>query len=240
MTNRRGLPQEVLSDNGTNFVGGNNELKELVNSLDKKKIGKSTANKGIRWHFNAPLGPHLGGVFETMIKAAKRATYKILGNADIRDEELHTAFTGAESLLNSRPLTYQSTDIRDDVPLTPNHLLIGQVGERFAQDSVDKEPFSPRKRWRQVQELIRHYWKRWMREWLPTLTQRKKWTKEKSDLKEGDVVIVISPETPRGKWPLGRVMKVYPGRDGHVRVASVKIGEKEYTRPISRLCPIEV
>ena len=31
--------------------------------------------------------------------------------------------TGAESLLNSRPLTYQSANIKDDVPLTPNHFF---------------------------------------------------------------------------------------------------------------------
>ena len=40
-----------------------------------------------------------------MIKAAKRAIFAILGNADVNDEELMTAFTGAESLINSRPLT---------------------------------------------------------------------------------------------------------------------------------------
>ena len=32
-----------------------------------------------------------------------------------------TVVTGAESLLNSRPLTYQLTNIKDDVPLTPNN-----------------------------------------------------------------------------------------------------------------------
>ena len=42
----------------------------------------------------------VGGVFETMIKAAKRAIIAILGNADVADEELMTAFTGAESLIN--------------------------------------------------------------------------------------------------------------------------------------------
>ena len=89
MANRRGLPIEVLSDNGTNFVGGNNELKDLVSKLNEEKNTKSIANKGIKWYFIEPLGPHLGGVLETMIKAAKKAIHLILGNADVRDEELH-------------------------------------------------------------------------------------------------------------------------------------------------------
>ena len=82
MVNQRGLPLEVLSDNGTNIVGGNTDLKELIINLEKDKIKMSTANKGIKWHFNTPLGPHLGGVFETMIKAAKWAVSNIIGNAD--------------------------------------------------------------------------------------------------------------------------------------------------------------
>ena len=58
-----------------------------------------------------------------MIKAAKRAIIAILRNADIIDEKLLTAFTGVESLLNSRPLTYQSVNPEDTTPLTPNHFL---------------------------------------------------------------------------------------------------------------------
>ena len=75
MTSRRGLPHKVLSDNGTNFVGANTELKELTRKLDKSNIEKSAANNGIKWHFNPPLGPHFSGVHQTMIKAAKRAIY---------------------------------------------------------------------------------------------------------------------------------------------------------------------
>ena len=48
MTNRWGLPREILSDNGDNFVGGNKELSDLVKELDQDKIVKSTENQGIQ------------------------------------------------------------------------------------------------------------------------------------------------------------------------------------------------
>ena len=183
MVNRRGLPSEVLSDNGTNFVGANRELRELVQQIDKNKVEQKTADRGIKWHFNPPLAPHFGGVHETMIKAAKRAIVAILQNADVTDEELMTAFTGAEALINSRPLTYQSMNPKDDVPLTPNHFLFGQIGGQFAPQSVDETDFNPRKRWRRIQEVVRHFWNRWLKEWVPGLNTRKKWVHPAEGLK---------------------------------------------------------
>jgi len=78
-----------------------------------------------------------------MIKSAKRAAYAILGTADVTDEELMTTFTGAEALINSRPLTYQSANPSNYTPITPNHFLIGQVGGQFAPGSVDNGQFGP-------------------------------------------------------------------------------------------------
>ena len=240
MVSRRGLPEEMLSDNGTNFVGGHNELKDLVKQLDKDKIQDSTANRGVKWYFNPPAAPHFSGVHEVMIKAAKRAIYSILGNADITDEELQSAIIGAEGLINSRPLTYQSANEKDIVPLTPNHFLHGQVGGQFAPDSVDIEPFNPWKRWRLVQELVRHFWARWLKEWLPALNSRKKWYAEKRDIAIDDIVLVMATDTPRGKWPLGRVVQTYPGPDGRVRTVDVKVGSGTMRRPIIKLCPLEM
>ena len=59
-----------------------------------------------------------------MIKAAKRATYAVLKEADVDDEELQTEFTETESLLNSSPLTTVSGDVNDELVLTQNHFLI--------------------------------------------------------------------------------------------------------------------
>ena len=92
MVARRGKPTYVVSDNGTNFVGAERELRELVEAFDQEKIAnKTTQDYAMEWKFNPPSAPHFDGVFEAMIKSAKKAIKAILGNADITDEELHTA-----------------------------------------------------------------------------------------------------------------------------------------------------
>ena len=42
-----------------------------------------------------------------------------------------------------------------------------------------------------------------------------KWTDIVKDLKNGDIVLVLEPNLPRRKWPLGRIVDTYPGKDGH-------------------------
>ena len=115
----------MLSDNGTNFVAANKELCELI--CKDPKVQSSIISKGIKWMFNPPYAPHFGGVFKIMIKSAK------------------TSFCGAEALINSRPLTYQSANVRDNVPLTPNHFLHGQMGGQFAPEVVDEVGYDPKR-----------------------------------------------------------------------------------------------
>ena len=79
-----------------------------------------------------------------------------------------------------------------------------------------------------------------MREWLPMINIRSKWWEKRPDLKAGDVVLAISADQPRGHWSLGRVSEVFPGKDGHVRVAKVQIGRDSIIRPITKLVPLEV
>ena len=150
MASRRRLPNEMYSDNGTSIKAADKEFKQLITAIEPEKIQESVANNGVTWYFNPPAAPHFGGVHETMIKAAKMAINGILGNGDITEEELMTAIVGAEALINSRPLTYQSANPADAIPLTPNHFLHGQIGGQFASTSVDNTHFNPRRRWRRV------------------------------------------------------------------------------------------
>ncbi len=241
MVARRGTPAYMLSDNGTNFVGAERELRELVEAFNQEKIiNKVAKDYKIEWKFNPPSAPHFGGVFEALIKSAKKAILAILGNADITDEELHTASCGAERLLNSRPITFVSSDSNDLAPLTPSHFLVGQLGGKFAPEVADQEEiFNPRKRWHRIQQLLSHIWKRWRKEFLPALNNRKKWFGPVHNLKKDDVVIIVDPNARRSEWPLGRITEVFPGKDGLVRVVRVKTKDGEYLRPVHRLCSLE-
>ena len=240
MVATRGKPEEVISDNGTNFVGAERELRELIQSLDQTRIADDAANKGIKWSWNPPLGSHFGGVFESLIKVAKKTLKVIVGNAGLNDDELQTAIKEVEALMNSRPLSYEGTDPRDEPVLTPSHFLIGQLGGQLAPQVTDELAFNPRNQWRLIQNLVKIFWKRWREEFLATLNTRKKWREKKDNLKVGDVVLVVDQNAPSGQWPLGRVEEVFPGQDGRVRIVQVSTRGHKFTRLITRLCPLNV
>ena len=209
MVARRGWPRDMLSNNGTNFIGRSKEINQLVKQMDQDKIQRMMSNKGINWHWNPPAAPHFGGVFERMIRSVKQAVNAVLGNADVSNEELQTTFTGVESLMNSRPLAQLSHDPNDEPVLTPNHFLVGHMSGELAPENVDTTAFNPQRRWRRVQELICHVWKRWMKEYLTSIGARKKWHERQRNINKGKVVLVIDANTPRRQWKVGRIVETF-------------------------------
>ena len=84
-------------------------------------------------------------------------------------------------------------------------------------------------------------WKRWTREYLRGLRERHNLQGGKPlTLAVGDVVIIKSDERNRGKWPLGIVTELYPGRDGVVRAARLRSGKSYLERAVQQLYPLEL
>ena len=54
-----------------------------------------------------------------------------------------------------------------------------------------------------------------------------------------DIVIVISPDNLRAHWPLAKVIQLFPGKDGKVRVAQVQMGQTLFKRPLNKLYLLE-
>lgn len=82
------------------------------------------------------------------------------------------------------------------------------------------------------------FWKRRLKEYLPTLQERAKWIKPRHCLAIGDLVL-IADENVHGKWPLGRVIEVFYGKDGYVRSAKAQTSSTILTRPVTKLCLLE-
>ena len=107
--------------------------------------------------------------------------------------------------------------------LTPNHFLIQRPFNSLPPAQFgDQQPAILKTR-KNTQKLMNHIWRRLVKEYLPTFSQRSKWSNSNDrQLKVDDIVWVLKDQTPRGIWPLGRVMETTPGRDGETRVVKVK------------------
>lgn len=58
-------------------------------------------------------------------------------------------------------------------------------------------------------------------------------------MKINDVVLIENDNVKRINWPIGRVMELMPGKDGHVRLVRVKTEHGELLRPVRRLFLLE-
>ncbi|XP_048877738.1 uncharacterized protein LOC125747060 [Brienomyrus brachyistius] len=231
---RRGTPAELYSDQGTNFRGGERELKEAF-QLMGPELRHQLAKQKISFHFNPPASPHFGGAWEREVRSVKVALRSALGSQTVTEEVLATVLIEVEAILNAKPLGYTSSSILDPDPITPNHLLMGRPDGSLPQVVYPAAELLSRRRWRHSQVLADRFWTAFIKDYLPTLQYRQKWHSLVPTLAVGSVVMVVDHQLPRGDWPIGQVTKVFPGSDGQVRTVEVKIKDRVYTRPVVKL-----
>ncbi|KAF7650068.1 hypothetical protein LDENG_00131850 [Lucifuga dentata] len=235
---RRGQVKHIRSDNGTNLVGAQAELKKALSSLNEGKIQGSLLPDGIQWSFNPPAASHYGGVWERLIRSVRQVLNSTLHQQTIDDEGLQTIFCAVESILNNCPLSTVSSDSHDLEPLTPNHILLLKTQPILPPGTFLKTDLYARHRWKQVQYVADLFWHRWTKEYLLLLQERQKWTKVRKNLNVGDIVLVVDPTAPRGSWPLGRVLETKPDGRGLVRSVKLQTKTSVIEQPITKLCCI--
>ena len=210
-TNRRGCPSAMYSDNGTNFKGATTELKEFVLKLGREEEAEKIINfateKKIKWTFNPPSAPHMGGAWERLVRSSMEVMYGLVKDLVLTDPQLYTVLTEVEMIVNSRPLTHLSEDVTDFEALTPNHVLLGAHRNWSSIADTSEQDITSRRKWKQVQALRAMFWTRWTKEYLPTLAQRSRWTSDGPTFKVGELVLLKNDELKRNKWPLARIEK---------------------------------
>ncbi|XP_055615084.1 uncharacterized protein LOC129761389 [Toxorhynchites rutilus septentrionalis] len=237
---RRGAPLEVYSDNGTCFIGANRQLRMEIKKANETCASTFT-NARTKWIFNPPAAPHVGGLWERMVRSVKTAMIAIgNGQRHPNEEVFETIVLEAESVINSRPLTYIALDSADQEALTPSHfLLYGTQGVN--QPAVQPSDYrcALRDSWKLAQWMIDEFWRRWTKEYLPVIARRSKWFEPVKPLQVGDVVIVVD-ETTRNQWLKGRITEVFVAPDGQVRKARVLTAKGIILRPAVKIAVLDV
>ena len=242
---RRGNIRLLRSDNGTNFVGTERELRKSIEDMDHKKIQTYLHELGAdwEWKYNPPASSHMGGVWERQVRSIRTILSSLLKThgSSLNDESLHTLMIEAEAIVNSRPLTVDTlSDATSPTPLAPVNLLTMKSKVVLPPPGeFPKEDVYSKKRWRRVQHLANEFWSRWKSEFLQSLQMRRKWNKDRRNFMVGDVVLLKDQTLVdvRNHWPMGRVVNVYVGDDGRVRSVDLYVGKMNtmYRRPISKL-----
>ena len=135
---------------------------------------------------------------------------------------MQTALFEVASLLNERPIGVKpGSDIDNGRYLCPNDLLLGRTNNRVPMGIWDEgDRYS--KRIEHVQQIVNDFWKRWMRDYFPTLLVRQKWHHERRNVKKGDIVLVSEANMLKGLWKMAEVVEAEPGRDGKVRDVAIR------------------
>ncbi|CAH2085366.1 unnamed protein product [Euphydryas editha] len=231
---RRGKPHSITSDNGCNFVGASNELTSFLSSSN---LHSELADEGIKFSFTPPYSPHFNGLAEAAVRSAKRHLKTILNLTNLTYEEMYTLLTQIEAILNSRPISPMSTDPTDLAALTPSHFLIGRTLTAVPSLQVAEDAnLTSMQRYRRVQALKQHFWKRFAHEYISLLQEKNKWPSGDGLLPDKPLVLIRDKTAPPLLWPLGRIMKTYPGVDGVSRVADIKTKKGTLRRGFNNIC----
>lgn len=243
-TARRGLSIEIKSDHGTNFVGASNELDELRKFLEdpttQEEIRQHFLKQRIDWHFIPPRAPQHGGLWEAAVKSVKSHLRHALGSSLLTFEEMYTVTCRIEAMLNSRPLVPLSDDPNDCEALTAGHILIGRPLIAPPRHDYSNDKRHMLHRWDRVAQITQDFWKRWNRDYLHLRQIRTKNYKEEIPIKIGQLIIMHVDNQPALSWPMGRIIKVTPGKDGITRVVKIRTQSGEYDRPVSKISMLPI
>ena len=155
----RGYPKVLISDNGSQMVGAERELRLMIEGWDNSKLKEYCADRGMKWQFTTPDAPHQNGCSEAMVKTVKKALKKAIGEAVLTPFELYTCLLEEANLVNQRPIGRIPNDPDDGAYLCPNDILLGR-----ATNTVPQGPFrhteNPRHRFEFCQKIVDSFWKK--------------------------------------------------------------------------------
>ncbi|XP_061708370.1 uncharacterized protein LOC133520175 [Cydia pomonella] len=240
MISARGVPILITSDNAAHF--------KLLSEILQNPY---CVDKEIKWKFIPQLAPWHGGFYERLVGLVKNCMKKTLQKHLLNDSQLVTVVKEIEAVLNTRPLTY--VDSEPDHVLKPSDFLT--MGKCIIMETSGKDPTTSQgtvtkdnliKGWKKAQIILREFKEMFENRYLLNLRERyshhPKEPRVISKLapKIGQIVQIKGDTKNRVNWKVGKIVSLRKGADGLCRVATVRVGDTEYTRSIAHLYPLEI
>jgi hypothetical protein len=248
-------PQHIISDNGTGFVKANDFIQ------------KAWTVHQVKWHFNVSKAPWWGGFYERFMRIIKD---KIVRNFDVLTfkswPHVVLAVSYLERLINSRPITFVSTERSEFDPITPNQIINPQSPENFEKYVANALVPLTTQPLRLTELKQAHHDLRTLYKALRLHTQME-YTNElrhfhadkkfhhkgkPTTVNIGDVVLLspnaqfkTAPTLRTKTWEHAQITKLHLGRDNVIRAVDVRVikdGKLANTlrRPIQSVSPLEV
>ncbi len=138
------------------------------------------------------------------------------------DEVLTTFMAEVCAIINARPLLPVSTDPEEPFVLSPATLLTQKTDQTTSPlwDFDIRDIY--KSQWKQTQVLAEAFWKKWKHEYLHSLQARRKWQTDHSNIKEGDIVLLME-DSQRNEWPMAIITKTIEGGDNRVRKVILRV-----------------
>jgi len=227
-TSRRGGVAHIWTDNAKGFEGGASRLEKTVKSLQVDDLV-------INWEFGSPWSPNHQGLVEADIQSLKRAIEATLSNRTITLEELETLAVTIESLMNARPLAF--VEMRGlERAMTPGDVMGMNGMARFSDFPFNKIK-SMGSRWIKLNRILDLWWKLFFKTYIPTLHRRNGRSTTQRELEVGDIVLLRDHRNPRGRWPVGKVVKpLTRARQTETRTFEVLVDGNMLVRSAGQLC----
>uniref|UniRef100_A0A914LV12 DUF5641 domain-containing protein n=1 Tax=Meloidogyne incognita TaxID=6306 RepID=A0A914LV12_MELIC len=166
-----------------------------------------------------------------------------------------TTLSEIESCVNSRPISFCSSNPADPLPLRPIDfmrplgynlhnwpLMANNETENDPDYSPRSDPSSLENLWKSLSKTTKAFWLRWRDDYLLSLRERfRKISSQNPRWPQKGELVLIHSESPKALWPIAIIVKVYFNEGQFPDTALVKTAHSGNTllRSVSHLFPLE-
>jgi hypothetical protein len=91
----------------------------------------------------------------------------------------------------------------------------------FPHPNLQEVPSNRLAQWQRMDQLRKHFWTRWSKEYISLLQQRSKWKSLQANIELGQLVLIKKDNLPPLRWVTGRIVQLFPGQDKITRVVLI-------------------